>query len=84
MVRIDSKVVETEVMLFLEKRKQVVLGEFFSSIYTKLQPMRTEFPKRVMFSRKSDVFSRKGNVLIVKLPKKESTHRKSNITIRNK
>ena len=70
-------------MLILENRKQVMPGEFFSSIYTKLQPMRTKFPKRVKFSRKSDVFSRKGNASVVKLPKKESTHRKSNITIRN-
>ena len=62
----------------------MMLDEFFSSIYTKLQPMRTKVPKRVMFSRKMTLFSRKGNVSNVKLPKKESTHRKSNITIRNK
>ena len=59
MVRLESKVVEKEVMLFLENRKQVMLGEFFSSIYTKLQPMRTKFPKRVIFSRKNDVIFQK-------------------------
>ena len=69
MVRLESKVVETEVMLFLEKRKQVMLGEFLSSIYTKLQPMRTKFPKRVMFSRKSDVVFQKRKCLNCKVTK---------------
>ena len=50
-------------MLILENRKQVMPGEFFSSIYTKLQPMRTKFPKRVKFGRKSDVIFQKRNCL---------------------
>ena len=69
MVGLESKVVETEVTLFLEKRKQVMLGEFFSSIYTKLQSMRTTFPKKVMFSRKSDVIFQKRKFINCKVTK---------------
>ena len=69
MMRPESKVVETEVMLFLEKRKQVMLGEFFSSIYTKLQPMRTKFPKSVMFSRKGEVIFQKRKCINCKVTK---------------
>ena len=69
MVRLESKVVETEVMLFLEKRKQVMLGDFFSSIYIKLQPIITKFPKRVIFSRKSDVDFQKRKCLNCKVTK---------------
>ena len=37
--------------------------------YTKLQPMRTKFPKRVMFSRKSDVVFQKKKCLNCKVTK---------------
>ena len=60
---LESKVVETELMLFKQKRKQMMLDEFFSSIYTNLQSMRTEFSKSVMFSRKSDVIIQKRKLI---------------------
>ena len=44
----------------------MMLGEFSSSIYTKLQPIKAKYSKRVIFLQKVTLLSKKGNVSVVK------------------